>query len=109
MQERDEYRSTKITRGHLVDRIKNSTQEDWVKVLTKLGVTVSKEYGKGSHVIGLKDNCPPEDSTCTIVTLAKNQHSEIQRDLFKKVLTHGLKTGLYKEDDIWKAFGIKVR
>lgn len=106
MQEWDKYRQTKINRGELVDRIKNKTQKDWVKVCEKLNVIVRNDFGKGSHVAAFKNDCPFEDRKCCIVTIQKDLHSEIQRDIFKKILTYGLESGLYTEDDIWKALGV---
>ncbi|MEK7587055.1 MAG: hypothetical protein AAB453_04265 [Patescibacteria group bacterium] len=44
-----------------------------------------------------------------ITTIKKDLHSEIQRDLFKKILAYGLETGRYDENDIWKALGIKIK
>jgi len=108
MQEWDKYRETKIVRGDLIDRIKNYKQKDWIKALKKLGVIVSTKYGKGHHAVAYKDGCPPDDKRCVIATLA-DLHSEIQRDIFKKVLTYGLENGRYNESDVWKALGIKVK
>ena len=108
MQEWDEYRQTKIEKGELIDRIKNKTQKDWIKVCETLGIKVRTDLGKGSHAVAYKNDCPFEDRRCCIVTLQKDLHSEIQRDIFKKILTHGQKTGLYKEDDMWKALEIDV-
>jgi len=109
MQEWDKYRETKIERGGLVDRIKNTNQKKWIEVCKKLGLVVSTEYGRGSHAAVYKQNCPPEEKRCCVVTLAKDLHQEIQRDIFKKVLTYGLESNLYSEDDIWKQLGIKVK
>lgn len=109
MQESDKYRETKIARGALIDRIKNCGQKDWMKALDKLGVIVSVKYGRGSHVVAYKHDCPPEDKRCVITVLHTHLHSDIQRDIFKKVLTYGLESGLYGEDDIWKALGVKVK
>ena len=106
MQEWDKYRETKIERGDLIDQIKNKTQKDWIKVCEKLKIKVSTNFGRGSHAAAYKDDCPPEDRKCCIVTLPKNMHSNIQRDTFKKILTHGKNTNLYNEDDIWKALEI---
>jgi hypothetical protein len=106
MQEWDKYKLIKIDRGELVNMIKNKSQKDWMKVCEKLGILVRVDYGKGSHIAVYKDNCPPEDRKCCIVTIQKNLHSEIQRDIFKKILTYGIDTKKYTEDDIWKALGV---
>lgn len=108
MQEWEKYRLVKIGRGHLVDRIKNKNQSDWIKVCERLDIIVSTEYGSGSHAVAYKDNCPPEDRTCCIVTLPTHMHADIQRDIFKKILAYGLESKKYSEDDIWDALGIKV-
>ncbi|MDO8728817.1 MAG: hypothetical protein Q7K26_02875 [bacterium] len=109
MQEWDKYRETKIQRGELVDRIKNNNQKKWIEVCEKLGLVVSTEYGRGSHAVVYKQNCPPEEKRCCIVTLVKDMRQEIQRDIFKKILTYGLESNLYSEDDIWRELGIKVK
>jgi plasmid rolling circle replication initiator protein Rep len=108
MQPWDEYRRVKIERGELVDQIKNKKQQDWIKVCKKLGIIVRVDYGRGDHAVVNKDNCPPEDRRCCITTLTRNMHSGIQRDIFKKILAHGLETGKFKEDDIWEALGVKL-
>ena len=107
MQEWDKYRLVKITRGELVDQIKNKNQSDWIKACTRLGIIISTEYGSGSHAVAYKDNCPPEDRSCCIVTLQTNLHANIQRDIFKKILAYGLESKKYTEDDIWVALGVK--
>lgn len=106
MHDRDRYRSTKLLRGELVDQIKNKSQKDWIKVCNKLGVTVSTEYGSGSHAAAYKDNCSPSRQECCIVTFINGTNQNIQRDLFKKLLTYGLSTGKYTEDDMWRALGV---
>ena len=106
MQPWDEYKLTKIERGELVDRIKNKNQKDWIKVCEKLGIIVRLDYGRGDHAVAYKNDCPPEDRKCVIATLTRNMHAGIQRDTFKKILNHGQKTGLFGEDDIWKALGV---
>lgn len=108
MQEWDKYRETKIDRGDLIARIKSYKTKDWMKALNKLGVFVSTEYGRGHHAVAYKDNCPPTDRSCAIATLG-DLHQEIQRDIFKKVLTYGLESGKYDEDDIWEALGVKIK
>lgn len=109
MQGWDRYRQVKIDRGNLIDCIKNYTQQDWIKTLNKLGVIVRTDYGRGSHAVAYKDNCPPGDIRCVVTTLVKHMHEEIQRPTFKKVLAYGLESGKYNEDDIWRALGIKIR
>src|ERR1035437_10742370 len=103
MQEWDKYKSTKIKRGELVSRIKNKNQSDWIKACEKLNIIISTEYGKGSHAVAYKDNCPREDRRCCIATIPRDLHSEIQRDIFKKILTYGEESGKHNEDDIWVA------
>ena len=109
MQESDKYRQTKITRGDLISRIKNYKQGDWIKALNRLDVVVRTDYDRGSHAVVYKHGCSPDDSRCLITTIKKDLHSEIQRDLFKKILAYGLETGRYDENDIWKALGIKIK
>ena len=82
MQERDKYKSVKIEHGHLVDQIKNKSQDDWIKACEKLGIIVSMSYGSGSHAAAYKNNCPPSNRDCCILTIAKNIYPNIQRDLF---------------------------
>jgi len=109
MQPWDEYKLVRIERGELGDQIKNKTQEDWIKVCEKLNIKVSREYGRGDHAVAYKDDCPPEDRKCVIATLTRNTLSCVQRDIFRKILSHGLKTGKFKEDDIWNALGVKIK
>lgn len=106
MHDRDKYKQVKIERGELIVRIKNTSQSDWIKVCDKLDIIVSTEYGRGSHAVAYKDNCPPERSECCIATIHTNLHPEIQRDMFKKFLSYGLESGKYTEDDIWKALKV---
>ncbi len=106
MQPWDEYKLVKIERGELVDQIKNKKQDDWIKVCEKLGIIVRIDCGRGDHAVAYKDNCSPEKRECTVVTLVRGMHAGIQRDIFKKILCHGLKTSKFKEDDIWKALGV---
>ena len=108
MQEWDKYRLVKITRGDLIDQIKNCSEKDWIKALNRLDVIVSTEYGRGHHAVAFKDNCPPTDNRCVIATLV-NIQPNIQRDIFKKVLTYGLESKKYNEDDIWNALGVKIK
>lgn len=107
MQPWDEYKLVKIKRGELVDQIKNKKQTDWIKVCEKLGIIVRIDYGRGDHAVAYKDDCPPEKRECCIVTLTRNMHSGIQRDIFRKILNYGLKTSKFTEDDIWEALEVK--
>lgn len=109
MQEWDKYKQVKINRGDLIDCIKGYKQKDWIRALNQLGVIVRTDYGRGSHAVAYKDNCPPEDQRCVIATLVKDMYEEIQRPTFKKVLAYGLESGKYSEDDIWRALGIKIK
>lgn len=102
------YREVKLKDGHLVDQVKNLSQGDWIKVCVKLGLYVPDGYGKGSHCAVYKDSvCPPEDSSCCVVTLPRNIYANFQRDLIKKILLYGIQSGKYSEDDLWKALRIK--
>lgn len=103
----DHYRSVKLQHGDLVDRIKNATQHDWITVCRALGLHVSPSYGRGSHAVAYKSvSCPAHDSTCLVLTIVHKPHPQIQRDYVKKVVHHGLSSGLYGEADVWKAFGL---
>lgn len=103
----DGYRSVKLERGELVDQIKNTTQKEWADACRKLGLYVSESNGKGSHAAAYKSNtCPPDDSTCLVLTIVHKPYSNIQRDYFKKVLYHGIENDLYTEDDVWVALGV---
>lgn len=104
------YREVRLANGELVDRIKNLTQKEWMRVCEKLGLYVRPTFGKGSHCVVYKDNvCPPEDSSCCVVTLPYNIYPNFQRDLVKKVLFYGQQSGKYTEADVWAALGITVR
>ena len=106
MQEWEKYKEVEIQQGQLVDRIKNKSQDDWLKVCKKLGLNINLSFGDGSHVAVYKDNCPPEKRECCVATFPKKIYRQIQRDLFKKVLKYGLESGKYTEQDIWNAFKI---
>lgn len=104
------YREVKLANGELVDRIKNLTQTEWMRVCEKLGLYVCPAFGKGSHCAVYKDNvCRPEDSTCCVVTLPSNIYPNFQRDLVKKVIFFGLQSEKYTEAEFWSAVGIKVK
>ncbi|PIQ91570.1 MAG: hypothetical protein COV70_03020 [Parcubacteria group bacterium CG11_big_fil_rev_8_21_14_0_20_39_22] len=99
-----------IKEGKLVDRIKNLKQRDWIKACERLGLHVLTSHGKGSHCAVYKNNtCPPGDSSCCVVTIPHNLYSQIQRDIFKKILSYGLKEQKYSEEDIWIALKIKKK
>ncbi len=104
------YREVKLAHGELVDRIKNLTQKEWMRVCEKLGLYVRPASGKGSHCAVYKDNvCLPEDSSCCVVTLPYNIYPNFQRDLVKKVIFYGLQSGKYREEDFWGAVGVKFK
>ena len=76
------YREVKLAHGELVDRIKNLTQKEWVRVCEKLGLYVCPAFGKGSHFAVYKDNvCLPEDSSCCVVTLPVNIYSNFFKEI----------------------------
>ncbi len=106
MHDRDKYKTLKLEKGELVDRIKNKKQKDWIHVCEVLGIRVSTSFGNGSHAAAYKDDCPVTDSKCCIVTLPREIYPSTQRDLFKKILYHGVVTKKYTEDDIWRALGV---
>ena len=102
-----EYRGVRLERGHLVNQVKNLGQQDWINVCRKLGLHVPEGYGKGSHCAVYKnDKCPPEDSSCCVVTLPRNIYPNFQRDLIKKIIYHGLQSGAYSEDDLWRVLDV---
>lgn len=104
----DSYREVKLNKGHLVNQVKNLTQEEWIKVCTKLGLYVPEGAGKGSHCAVYKDNaCSHEDISCCVVTLPRNIYPNFQRDLIKKILFYGVNSGKYDEDNLWKALKVK--
>ncbi len=102
------YREVKLKKGHLVNQVKNLSQQDWITVCRKLGLYIPEGYGKGSHCAVYKNaSCPPEDSSCCVVTLPRNIYPNFQRDLIKKILYHGMQAGTYTEDDLWKVLGVQ--
>jgi hypothetical protein len=104
----DAYRGVKLKNGHLVDQVKNLNQTEWVTVCRKLGLFVPDGYGKGSHCAVYKNElCPPEVSSCCVVTLPQNIYPNFQRDLIKKLLFYGIQTGTFTEDDLWKVLRVK--
>ena len=104
------YREVRLAHGKLVDRIKNLTQRDWVRVCEKLGLYVPVGAGKGSHCAVYKDSsCPPEDSSCLVVTIPHTLYPNIQRDMVKKIVSYGLQGDKYTEEEVWTALGVKVK
>lgn len=98
----------KLEEGELVNRIKGFDQKDWIKACARLGLCVLPAFGRGSHCAVYKDNvCPPEDSSCCVVTLPSNIYPNFQRDLVKKIVLYGIQSGKYTEKDVWKALGVK--
>ena len=101
------YREVKLVNGEKVNQIKNKNQKDWETACERLGLYVVPSFGKGSHCAVYKDSvCPPEDSSCCVVTIPRNIYPEFQRDLVKKVLFYGLTSGKYTEQDLWEALGV---
>lgn len=101
------YREIRLADGEKVNQIKNKNQKDWEKACEKLGLYVIPSFGKGSHCAVYKDSvCPPEDSSCCVVTIPRNIYPEFQRDLVKKVLFYGLVSGKYVENDVWEALEV---
>ncbi len=103
MQQWDRYREVQLQRGKLVAQIAGYQQSDWVAACRRLGLPVSTSHGNGSHAVVFKHDCSPEDRACCITTLTTHMHKNIQRDIFKKVLSYGNESGLYGEDDVWEA------
>ena len=104
----DAYREVRLKKGHLVNQVKNLSQQDWITVCRKLGLFVLNDYGKGSHCAVYKsEKCPPEDSSCCVVTLPRNIYPNFQRDLIKTILYHGIQTGAFSEDDLWKVLNVQ--
>jgi hypothetical protein len=104
----DPYRQVKLKKGHLVNQVKNLSQSDWVMACRKLGLYVPEGYGKGSHCAVYKnESCPPEDSSCCIVTLPRKIYPNFQRDLIKKIVYYGIQSGAYTEDKFWEVLGVQ--
>ena len=81
------YQAVKLEHGERVNQVKNLTQKDWIRICKKLGLYVSVGNGKGSHCAVYKSNtCPPEDSTCCILTIPCNIYPNFQRDMIKKII-----------------------
>lgn len=98
----------KLEHGDLVNQIKGFNQSDWKKACERLGLYVLPSAGKGSHCAVYKNSvCPPEDSSCCVVTIPMNIYPNFQRDLVKKVVLYGMQSGKYTEDDVWRALGVK--
>jgi len=53
------------------------------------------------------ETCPPEDSSCCVVTLPRNIYPNFQRDLIKKILYHGILTATFTEDDLWDVLAVR--
>jgi hypothetical protein len=97
----------KLAKGHLVNQIKNLGQEEWMRICRALGLHVVPSAGRGSHCAVFKSpECPASDRSCCVVTLPRHIYPNFQRVLVKQLLLHGLQSGKYAEDDIWKATGV---
>ena len=104
------HRDIDLERGKLVDQIKNKKQKDWKVVCERLGLHVSVSNGKGSHIAAYKAvDCLPEDKTCIVLTMPSSIYPNFQRDLLKKLVFYGVVSGIYTEDDVWRAFGFKIK
>jgi len=68
------------------------TQAQWERACFKLGLTVEKRAGKGSHILVKNYN------TNHKYTIQKNLHKFINLKIFKKLLEWG-----FNEEDIWEA------
>lgn len=101
------YSSVKLNNGHLIDRIKNYQQNDWIVACKRLGLNVQIANGRGSHVAVYKAGTAISDKNSLVATLTHKMFPNIQRDIFKKILAYGIESGLYSEDDVWKALGVK--
>jgi hypothetical protein len=102
----DGWRSVRLQRGELIDRIKNATSDDWARVCRRIGLYVREDFGRGSHaVVYLNDTCLPSERECLVLTIPTRLYPEIQRDNFKKVLYRGVLSGTFSEDDMWRQFG----
>jgi|GEM_PF-2442390 hypothetical protein len=103
----NDYREIKLVNGEFVNKIKNTTQKEWMKACEKLGLRVFPAHGKGSHCAVYKDSlCLPSNSDCCVVTIPGNIYANFQRDLVKKILFHGIQSGKYSENDIWRALSV---
>lgn len=97
----------KIKRIDLLPRIKNLTQEDWIKASTKLNIWIAKGGGKGSHVAGYSSiDCPRTIDNLVITIQKNNLHPAIHKDYLKKLIEFGINSNTYTEDDVWKALKI---
>ena len=106
--ERDSYKTIEIKRKDLIVRLNDKTQDNWIKACERLEIDIRTDFGRGSHVVAYKDDCPPENSECCIMTMKRKPHNQIQKDSFKKLLHYGIESGKYTEEDMWKAFKIKA-
>ncbi|MEA3450034.1 MAG: hypothetical protein U9Q85_03625 [Patescibacteria group bacterium] len=68
------------------------TQAQWERACFKLGLSVDKKSGKGSHIL------VKHPSTNHKYTIQKNLHKFINIKIFKKLLEWG-----FDEESIWNA------
>jgi len=79
----------------------------WEKAGIELGLDIGNRKS-GTHYTSLrnphiKDHSNPES---LVTTVQKNLYKQANQSIFKEVLKFGIKTGMYTEDDIWKALGM---
>lgn len=101
------HREIHLEYGEKVNQIKNLNQKDWMKACEKLSLFVVPASGKGSHCAVFKSpDCPPQDSTCLVLTIPHKIYPNFQRDIVKKLVLYGIKSGTYTEKDLWEILNV---
>ncbi len=104
----ESHSEVRLEKGERVARIKNYGQKDWMRACERLGLSVRAGSGKGSHCAVYTDaDASAEDRNSCVVTIPTNVYENFQRDLVKKIVLFGLRSGRYAEDDVWKALKVK--
>lgn len=98
-----------LQHGHLVERIKNCSQRDWITACERLGLFPRPDAGRGSHcAVYATPDWPPQDSAACVLTIARNLYPQIQRAMVKRLVAFGLESGAYAETDVWAALNVKM-
>ena len=69
------------------------SQKDWIRICTKLGLTVETKHGKGSHILIV------QPSGNAKYTLQCKLHKLINQKIFNQLKSWG-----FSEEQIWDAF-----
>lgn len=104
----EQLANVKLQHSNLLNRIKNLTQNDWIKACKRLGLDVDKTKGRGSHCCVYEPNCKTKNtSEYLIATIQRNLYPQIQTKILKRVVCYGIESAKYTEQDVWLVLKVK--